>query len=368
MAGTLARIRVRPGGVDTGSGPGEDEPMDALTALLDGPKARGAFLQRSVLNPPWSLRVEDRAPLSIVALTRGSAWLSTAGDRPRKLGAGDVFTVRGPEPYTLAHAQDAPATVVVGPDQRCSSGGADVTDSGSLSVRTWGEVPGPEATVMISGTYRAPGELGSHLWHVLPQVLIRPADTGGGDGLGTGAGADPLVELLGAELGHDRPGQTLVLDRVLDLLLAGMVRDWLAEGGEGTPGWFRAEADPVVGRALGLMRSAPEQAWTVSALAAGAGTSRAVFARRFTKLVGVPPMSHLAQWRLALGADLLRGSDATLASVARRVGYGTAFAFSAAFKRRYGVSPSAYRETGPGPDLPERGVDTRTHVLGGGRS
>jgi len=171
------------------------------------------------------------------------------------------------------------------------------------------------------------------------------------------------VELLGAELGHDRLGQALVLDRVLDLLLAGMVRDWLAEGSAETPGWYRAEADPVVGRALALMRSAPERPWTVSALATEAGTSRAVFARRFAEFVGVPPMAHLARWRLALGADLLRGSDTTLASVARRVGYGSAFAFSTAFKRRYGVSPSAYREAGPGPDLPA--VDARTRVLGG---
>lgn len=36
--------------------------MDTLTGLLEGPKARGAFLLKSVLNPPWSLRVEDRAP------------------------------------------------------------------------------------------------------------------------------------------------------------------------------------------------------------------------------------------------------------------------------------------------------------------
>lgn len=268
-----------------------------------------------------------------------------------------MVAVRGPQPYTLAHAPDTPATVVVGPDQRCSSGGVDVTDSMALSVRTWGEDPGPEATVMLSGTYRAPGELGSHLWHAMPQVLIRPA--------GTGADATSLVDLLGAELGRDHLGQALVLDRVLDLLLAGMVRDWLAEGGAGTPGWYRARADPVVGPALASIRTSPEHPWTVAALATGAGVSRTVLARRFTELVGCPPMSHLAQWRLALGADLVRGSDATLASVARRVGYGSAFAFSAAFKRRYGVSPSEYRDTGPvAADLPPAGAGTGTYVLG----
>ena len=334
--------------------------MDALTALMDGPKARGAFLLRSVLNPPWSMRVEDRAPLSVVALARGTAWLSAADDRPRRIVPGDVVAVRGPQPYTLAHAPDTPATVVVGPDQRCSSGGVDVTDSMALSVRTWGQEPGPDATVMLSGTYRAPGELGSHLWHAMPQVLIRPS--------GTGADATSLVDLLGAELGRDHLGQTLVLDRVLDLLLAGMVRDWLAEGGAGTPGWYRARTDPVVGPALESIRTSPERPWTVAALAAGSGVSRTVLARRFTELVGCPPMSHLAQWRLALGADLVRGSDATLASVARRVGYGSAFAFSTAFKRRYGVSPSVYRETGPAAvDPPPDGAATGTYVLGGGQ-
>lgn len=103
----------------------------------------------------------------------------------------------------------------------------DVTDSMALSVRTWGQAPGPEATVMLSCTYRAPGELGSHLWHAMPQVLIRPA--------GTGADATSLGDLLGTELVRGHLGQALVLDRILDLLLAGMVRDWLAEGGAGTP-------------------------------------------------------------------------------------------------------------------------------------
>jgi hypothetical protein len=33
-----------------------------LTGLLDGPRAGGAFLLRSVLDPPWSLRIQDRSP------------------------------------------------------------------------------------------------------------------------------------------------------------------------------------------------------------------------------------------------------------------------------------------------------------------
>ena len=54
-------------------------------------------------------------------------------------------------------------------------------------------------------------------------------------------------------------------------------------------------------------------------------------------------MAYLAGWRLALAADLLRASDATVASVARHVGYATPFSLSTAFKRAYGVSPQQYR-------------------------
>ncbi|WP_368666290.1 helix-turn-helix transcriptional regulator [Micromonospora sicca] len=79
-------------------------------------------------------------------------------------------------------------------------------------------------------------------------------------------------------------------------------------------------------------------------LAAEVGVSRAALARRFTELVGEPPMTFLTGWRLALAADLLREPDATLAAVARQVGYGSPFALSTAFRRERGVSPRAHRE------------------------
>jgi AraC-like DNA-binding protein len=46
---------------------------------------------------------------------------------------------------------------------------------------------------------------------------------------------------------------------------------------------------------------------------------------------------------MSLAADLLGEPDATVASVARQVGYGTPFAFSTAFKREHQVSPQQYR-------------------------
>ena len=88
--------------------------MDALAAFLDGPRARAAFLMKVVLEPPWSMRIEDDAPLAVVAVTHGAAWL-VHGSRadPVELVAGDVVIVRGPDPYVVAHRPDAEPTIVI---------------------------------------------------------------------------------------------------------------------------------------------------------------------------------------------------------------------------------------------------------------
>ena len=90
----------------------------------------------------------------------------------------------------------------------------------------------------------------------------------------------------------------------------------------------------------------PEDAWDcpiIPLLADEIGVSRATLARRFTDLVGEPPMAFLTSWRLALAADLLREPDSTVGSVAQRVGYGSPFALSTAFKRVRGISPQQHR-------------------------
>ena len=151
-----------------------------------------------------------------------------------------------------------------------------------------------------------------------------------------------LPRSLAAEAGHDGPGQDAFLDRLLDLLLLDFLRTWFGLPGT-APLWWTAESDALVGPALRLIYNSPAHTWTVANLAAAVGTSRAVFARRFTALVGEPPIAFLTAWRLALAADLLASSEATVAAVARTVGYSTPFALSTAFKRANGVSPAAYR-------------------------
>jgi AraC-like DNA-binding protein len=79
-------------------------------------------------------------------------------------------------------------------------------------------------------------------------------------------------------------------------------------------------------------------------LAERVGVSRATLAKRFCELTGEPPLTYLTRWRMTLAADLLRDQpDATIAEIARAVGYSDPFGFSAAFKRVRGVNPSEFR-------------------------
>ncbi|MFF4234484.1 AraC family transcriptional regulator [Actinomadura geliboluensis] len=307
--------------------------MDALTDLLDGPRARGAFMLRATLDPPWSVRIQDEAPLTLLSMVRDDAWLIPDEGEPQRVGPGDMVVFRGPDHYTVS---DDPATepqIVIHPGQRCTTpDGTSLSEAMDLGVRAWGNDPAG-TSVMLIGTYQMRGAVTGRLLSALPPIAVVRGDTW----------KSPLVDVLGEEIGRDEPGQEIVLDRLLDLLLIATLRAWFSRPDAQAPGWYRAHGDPVAGPALRLLHDDLSHPWTVADLAARVGVSRAALAQRFAKLIGEPPMAYLTGIRLAQAADLLRESDATLDSIARQVGYGTAFALSTAFKREHGVSPQEYR-------------------------
>ena len=312
--------------------------MDALAGLLDGPRAREAFILRSSMDPPWSLRIQDEAPLTVVAIVRGEAWLIPDEGEPTRLRRGDVAVVRGPYPYTVADDPSTPPQAVIHPGQRCTTPeGAELEDMGELGVRTWGNAR-DGATVMLTGTYELHGEVSGRLLRALPGSLVLREDEWD----------CPVIPLMADEVVKDEPGQEAVLDRLLDLLVIAVLRAWFARPDAEAPGWYRASGDAVVGHAVRLLHHNPARPWTVAELARETGVSRAALARRFPALVGEPPMSVLTSWRIAIAADLLREPGSTIASVADQVGYGTPFALSAAFKRVRGVSPQQYRAAAAG--------------------
>jgi AraC-like DNA-binding protein len=310
--------------------------VDALGDVLDGVRARSASFCRVELWPPWALRIADHAPLALVTTVRGEAWVVPGDEGPVRMRPGAVALIKGPAPYTFA---DDPATseqIVVGPGNALH--GPDGQPLPGDALRAHGGAP-DRATVLASGTYQVSGDVGRRLLDVLPRVLVVPAGNAA-----PGAG----LRLLADEVGASAPAQQVMLDRLLDVALIETLRAWFASPAANAPGWYAAHADPVVGPALQLLHSDPARSWTLERLARAVGASRATVARRFSAVVGEPPMAYLANWRVTLAADLLRSTDLTIEAIAHQVGYSNGFALSVAFQRLRGVRPSAHRATPSG--------------------
>ena len=139
-----------------------------------------------------------------------------------------------------------------------------------------------------------------------------------------------------------RPGSENVLVRLSELMFVETIRQYLETLSPAETGWLAGLRDPMIGRALGAMHSAPGEPWTVDRLARLVGVSRSVFAERFTSMVGQPPMQYLALWRMQLASRLLIDGG-QVATVASAVGYESEAAFGRAFKKLVGQAPAAWR-------------------------
>lgn len=309
--------------------------MDAVSELLAEVRARGAVFRQAIMRPPWALRMASGAPLTLATMLRGHAWIVPDQHEPVRIEAGDIAVVRGDVPHSVADAPTTTPEAVVTSADYCSSAGG--VEQASGLARTCGEPTDAAAAVLLSGAFERQGDLSERLLQTLPAVLVVPA----------GERPFPSPEQVAEEVARDRPGQQLVLDRLLDLMLVSALRSWFDNPNADAPAWCRALDDPMVGTALRLMHDTPAHPWTVAELATKVGVSRAALARRFTALIGEPPMSYLTNWRIALAADLLRKTDHTVDSIARKVGYANAFALSVAFKRLRGTRPSDHRKPEP---------------------
>jgi AraC-like DNA-binding protein len=308
--------------------------VDPLTALLNAPRAQGAFLLRVTMSPPWCARIQDQAPLTVVAVTAGTACYIPDRGEPVELQGGDLMLIARPDPYLFADGPTRPPQAIIHPGGRCETpAGVRLDLPLQRGVRTWGNDPAGR-DVMLVGTYPDVGQAGSRVLRALPPAFVLRAHDH----------HHRLVEMLATELHGEGLGQASLLDRLLDALVVAVIRQWATSSNADSPGWLDGRTDPVVRAALELMHDHTAHPWTVASLARAVGMSRAGFSRRFTAAVGDPPLTYLTEWRMAIAADLLRHGDEPVLQVAKAVGYPSPFTFSTAFKRHQGVSPLIYRQ------------------------
>ena len=89
-----------------------------------------------MFEPPWSLRIEDRAPLTVMLMVRGHAWIMPEEGERVRLRAGDLAIARTGSVHLRRRPVDrapggSPNQLCTYPDGRSLKGRMD------LGVGTW---------------------------------------------------------------------------------------------------------------------------------------------------------------------------------------------------------------------------------------
>ncbi|MFE9775760.1 AraC family transcriptional regulator [Streptomyces sp. NPDC005931] len=309
--------------------------MDVLSDVITLMRTGRPLTARERKCGPWSERHGPFPGAGFHVVLRGGCWLIPHEGGPIALGTGDVVLLpRGTE-HALAYSPDLPYAGI----PRADHAPLEVSPRADAEVVPLGRTDGVSVD-LLCGAYQLDQDRTHPLLAEMPDIVHLPATVGSRPGLRS------AVDLLGADLEQARPGSSAALTALLDLLLIYIMRAYTEDSADrpGGWGWPVALADTGIATVLHSMHQDPARPWTVQELGAQAGLSRAAFARRFTSMVGQPPLAYLTWWRLATAARMLRESEAPLAVIASRVGYSSQFAFANAFKRQFGQAPGGYRK------------------------
>lgn len=324
---------------------------DTLSDLLRSVRVRGAVFyyvscrdQWSAEAPPASEIAEAVMPgcehvMEYHMIVKGNGWAAVSGLAPMKLAAGDIVMFPQGDSHVLSSApgieplrrtaewvfstRNVPKPIPIAYHH-------GVVEAGAL-------LPVEDADmVAVCGFLGCDLKPFNPLIAALPRMLHLPASRAGG-------WVNRVIEQAVVESNSPRPGGDAVLERLAEMMFVDAARRYLEGLPEDATGWLAGLRDRFVGKALALMHERPDQAWTVDDLAREVGLSRSALHERFIQYLGHPPMQYLANWRIQLGARLLRESNRAVATIALEVGYKSEAAFSRAFRRMVGTPPAAWR-------------------------
>ncbi len=291
------------------------DPLSDVLGILGAKVARRTLMEAS---GRWAFAFPAIDRLKFVALLRGSQWMLLPGCAPQLMNEGDVCLL-GRTAYAVAsHPDEMPID-----GQTLYAAGCDIAHVGGDDV------------IGIGGTVTFSAGSADFLLDMLPTFMIVPRSSPASDAVAT------ILALMSSEFERDMMGSEIVGARLADVLLVEAIRAYAGGLGAAEIGWLGALSDVRIGRALRAIHDDVAQPWTVAGLAGVAGMSRAGFSAEFTRLVGQPPLTYLRAWRLTLARAALTRGDATVASIASRIGYTSQSAFGHAFRRAFGAAPKA---------------------------
>ena len=299
--------------------------MDPLSDVLSLLRPKSAVSAGLDAGGEWAIRFPAHDGIKFNAVMRGACWVQVEGEvEPCRLEAGDCFLLTRGRPFLLATGLAMPPIASPAIYDQATDGIATCNGGGDF--------------LLIGGRFVFEGDHAGLLTGTLPSVVyVRDASS-------QAAVLRWALDELAIEIKGGAPGQALMAEHLAHIMLLQVLRLWLAAGPRQVSGWLGALCDPFLARGIGAMHAEPGFRWTLDALADRAGMSRTVFAERFRKAVGRPPLDYLTEWRMRLAADRLRRTGETVATIGFSVGYQSEAAFSTAFRRVVGRPPTRYRQ------------------------
>ncbi|TDU28598.1 helix-turn-helix protein [Panacagrimonas perspica] len=267
----------------------------------------------------WAVRYSELGLPSFCIVLEGGSVLTVDGHEPITISAGDFVLLPTTPGFTISSFAPAPPVYL---DPR--------SVKGRTTELRYGDPSGPADMRSLGGAFQFDGANPGMLVALLPRVIHVKASNR----------LTQLVQMVGDESSEGLPGGDYMLSRLAEMLLIEAMR--ASATTNAPPGLLRGLGDERLARALKALHARVERPWTVAELADAAALSRSTFFERFTQVMGVPPMEYLLRWRLELAKELLRSGEQSIAAIAERIGYGSASAFSVAFSRQVGQTPSRY--------------------------
>lgn len=269
----------------------------------------------------WSVREADHGDPAFCVMLEGSCLLLLDGHQPLELHAGDFLLLPVMPGFVMA---SGPGDLAPQP----------LTHAVTREARH-GDTDAPATMRMLGGYFRFDPANADLLTPLLPAIVLVRGDEPAATRL------HRIVSLVAEETESPTPSE-LILERLVEVLLVEAMRLHTAPATGVEQGLIAGLSDAMLVPALRAMHADLAHGWTVDRLARTSGVSRAVFAERFTRTLGMPPMQYLLHWRMAYAKTVLREEKPSMNELAARVGYLSASAFTTAFTRSTGSSPTEF--------------------------
>jgi AraC-like DNA-binding protein len=326
---------------------------DTLSDLPRSVRLRGAVFFHMTCRGRWSAEAPAGHEIAAAVvpgadqvmefhmLARGDAWAAVSGSPPIRLTAGDLVMFPHGDAHILSSAPGL-KPLRMEPEWHFAASKAlkpiPIAFDGVM-VEPGAALPAAEAeTVLVCGFLGCDLRPFNPLAVALPRILHLPRAR-------ASAWVDQVLDQAVAESRGRRPGGDAVLQSLSEMMFIDAVRRYLESLPEESSGWLAGLRDRFVGCALALLHEKPAEPWTLDELGKQVGLSRSALHERFLHFIGQPPMQYLTSWRMQVASNLLRTTDANVASIALDVGYDSEAAFARAFKRATGKPPAAWRRS-----------------------